>query len=127
MAELAPARRGFLRGLVSLPLVGGGVTLLGNPTAAAVPVTPELLDSYDSWLMLERMTLLAERYGVDDGARMMKVLRCDNPGAAFHDAFRGPRSTVPPASTRAALVLSAVGCDLRQIWRRSDSDGRADA
>lgn len=126
MAELAPARRGFLRGLAALPLVGGGVTLLGNPTAAAVPITPELLDSYDSWLMLERMSLLAERYGVDAGARMMKVLRCDNAGAYYHAEGFGPRDR-PPASSRAAVVLSAVGCDLRQICRRSDGDGRADA
>lgn len=36
------SRRGFLRGLVSLPLIGGGVTLIGAPTAAATPVTPDL-------------------------------------------------------------------------------------
>jgi hypothetical protein len=30
-------RRSFLRGLVSLPLIGGGVTLIGQP-AAAVPL-----------------------------------------------------------------------------------------
>ena len=36
MADLL-ARRGFLRQLAHLPLIGGGVTLLGNPTAAAVP------------------------------------------------------------------------------------------
>lgn len=37
-------RRGFLRGLVTLPLIGGGVTLIGNPTAAAVPAeNPELI------------------------------------------------------------------------------------
>ena len=29
-------RRTFLRQLASLPLIGGGVTLIGNPTAAAV-------------------------------------------------------------------------------------------
>ncbi len=39
-------RRGFLRGLVTLPLIGGGVTLIGNPTAAAEPVTKELLVNY---------------------------------------------------------------------------------
>ncbi len=37
-------RRGFLRGLATLPLIGGGVTLIGNPTrAAAEPVTEDLL------------------------------------------------------------------------------------
>jgi hypothetical protein len=28
-------RRGFLRALATLPLIGGGVTLIGNPTRAA--------------------------------------------------------------------------------------------
>jgi len=28
----AQNRRGFLRGLASLPLIGGGVTLIGQPT-----------------------------------------------------------------------------------------------
>ena len=47
-------RRAFLRQLASLPLIGGAVTLIGNPTAAAVPATPELLDAYEEWLDLER-------------------------------------------------------------------------
>lgn len=34
MSEPLP-RRGFLRGLVSLPLIGGGVTLIGRPAAMA--------------------------------------------------------------------------------------------
>jgi hypothetical protein len=38
-------RRGFLRGLTALPLVGGGVTLIGNPTKADVPTSDELLDA----------------------------------------------------------------------------------
>jgi hypothetical protein len=38
-------RRGFLRGLTAFPLIGGGVTLIGNPTAAAEPVSRDLLDS----------------------------------------------------------------------------------
>ena len=36
-------RRTCLRGLASLPLIGGGVALIGNPTAAAVPITGPLL------------------------------------------------------------------------------------
>ena len=39
-------RRAFLRGLASLPLIGGGLTLIGNATAAAVPVTRELMHGY---------------------------------------------------------------------------------
>lgn len=49
----ALSRRGFLRGLAHLPLVGGGVTLLGNLTGAAEPVTLELLQSYSAWLHFE--------------------------------------------------------------------------
>jgi hypothetical protein len=36
-------RRNFLRGLATLPLIGGSVAILGKPTAAAVTVTPDLL------------------------------------------------------------------------------------
>ena len=56
-------RRGFLRGLASLPLIGGGVTLIGNPTAAAVAATPHLLEAYNEWLSLERSWLQWERFG----------------------------------------------------------------
>jgi len=31
-------RRGSLCGLTTLPLIGGGVTLIGQPTAAAAPI-----------------------------------------------------------------------------------------
>lgn len=31
-------RRGFLRGLVSLPLIGGGVTLIGRAAAQPMPI-----------------------------------------------------------------------------------------
>ena len=41
-------RRSFLRGLVTLPLIGGAVTLIGDPTGPALPVTPDLLDGYDA-------------------------------------------------------------------------------
>jgi hypothetical protein len=49
----ALARGGFLRGLAGLPRLGGGVTLLGNPTRAAVPVTEEMLWNYREWLQME--------------------------------------------------------------------------
>lgn len=47
---LPSSRRGFLRGLTRLPLIGGGVALIGAPTAVAEPLTPALLDSYEAWL-----------------------------------------------------------------------------
>src|SRR5215203_3733402 len=79
-------RRGFLRGLVSLPLIGGGVTLIGSPTAAAVPVTKELLDSYDAWLFYERRYLHFERYGSANRAELAKdewMLTNTRTGEAF--------------------------------------------
>lgn len=39
-------RRGFLGQLATLPLIGGGITLIGQPTAAAVLVTPDLVEAY---------------------------------------------------------------------------------
>lgn len=121
-------RRGFLRGLTTLPLIGGGVALIGSPTAVAEPITDQLLDGYDAWLEYERRWLQWERNRSADMAyrlnppfimQMMdrhgEITRqpadyvpCTNGGASFHGGGE------PPASTRAALVLSAVGCD----WRR---------
>ena len=52
------ARRGFLRDLVGLPLVGGGLTLIGAPSAVARPVTPGMLATYSAWLEYERKALM---------------------------------------------------------------------
>ena len=109
MADLL-ARRGFLRGLATLPLIGGGVSLIGSPTRAAVPVTDELLWNHSQWLSTERSLLVYEmgrqtetdRHWRDHGLRF----RLDNPAGRFHQS-----DTLPP-STRAAVVLSAVGCSL---------------
>ena len=117
-------RRGFLRGLTALPLIGGGVTLIGNPTAAAEPVTADLLDSYDAWLFYERRFLRFERYGSGDGAdlgydgrfvimdtetgKKFDYLSVANAGGRYH----GPGEPMP--SSRAAVVLSSVGCNWRE-------------
>jgi hypothetical protein len=103
------ARRGFLRGLASLPLIGGGVTLIGNPTAAAEPPTKRVLDSYDAWLEIERNFLLREVYG-DDWRSHLGAPAWRNPGERFF--LREYGTTLPAASTRAAVVLSAVGVAL---------------
>ncbi len=115
-----PDRRSFLRGLATLPLVGGGVTLIGNPTAAAVPVTPELLHGYKAWLMSEHAMLCYEMSGYDP--ERAKVLRrefySDHPGWDWHYQWPNPQRRLagwqdaPQPSTRAAVVLSAVGCPL---------------
>ena len=41
-------RRAFLASLAALPMLGGGVRLIGRPTAAAVPVTDGLLRNYEA-------------------------------------------------------------------------------
>jgi hypothetical protein len=118
------SRRGFLSGLVSLPLIGGAVTLIGSPVAAAEPISRALIDSYDAWLFYERRRLKAEKIG--------PAMDWDTPG--HEDAFKVAWDFVPvanggfrystsrngiaaPPSTRAALVLSAVGCDWREGGR----------
>jgi hypothetical protein len=103
------SRRGFLRGLTTLPLIGGGVTLIGAPSAVAAPVTSELLNAYSEWLFMERRLLCQEQHpGFPDAERIVPA----NTGARdFH--IDGPGHWKDPSrqpSTRAALVLSAVGC-----------------
>ncbi|MCJ2012766.1 hypothetical protein [Methylobacterium sp. J-076] len=114
----APAnRRGFLRSLTTLPLIGGGITLIGAPSAVAQPVTDELLMSYNEWLFMERRMLCEEQCPGDPSWERFTPA---NTGAGnFH--FDGPGSWRDPhrqPSTRAALVLSAVGCEWRGrgIW-----------
>lgn len=123
--SLPSNRRGFLRGLTTLPLIGGGVTLIGAPSAVAEPITSSLLDSYDAWLFYERRYLRFQRYARADAdlgydrrfvvmdtetGKRFDWLAVDNAGGAFHNQH-------PHPTDRAALVLSAVGCD----WRRGDA------
>ncbi|TXN67880.1 hypothetical protein [Methylobacterium sp. WL6] len=117
-------RRGFLRGLVSLPLIGGGVTLIGSPSAVAAPVTERLLREYHDWLMFERNELTREiegsaqsRFGLDcvyghalDWHRARGDRRRDSEGRQMGDGVSFP-------STRAALVLSAVGFNWQEGGR----------
>ena len=117
----APAsRRGFLRGLVSLPLIGGGVTLIGAPTAVAEPISQQLLHEYHDWLMFERSSLIREAFGSADrfgpGSCFGAALKWHRARGEFRTTSEGEPlgDGVSFPSTRAALVLSAVGCD----WQR---------
>ncbi len=113
-------RRGFLRGLATLPLIGGSVAILGKPTQAAVPVTIDLMQSYQAWLHYEHRMLSYEMAGYD--VRLSRGIEgcthMNNPGADYH--FRQPYTgrplagwpEAPQPSTRAAVVLSALGCPL---------------
>src|SRR5580700_515505 len=139
LTSAALPRRGFLRQLCHLPLIGGGVALLGAPTAVAEPVTPDLVEAYRRWLWLEHALLLEEvpklapqmepRPPMDGWAdsdiraylgaeqRLTQVRAGFTAGAPSPvDRFYLNRERAivsAPASTRAALVLSAVGCDWR--------------
>jgi hypothetical protein len=70
------------------------------PVAEAVPVTRELLENYDAWLLLEHRRLNRELG--NNG-----TVRVNIPGSDYHW-----RDDSPSPSTRAARVLSAVGCPL---------------
>ncbi|TDR94048.1 hypothetical protein [Enterovirga rhinocerotis] len=98
-------RRGFLRGLPSLPLVGGSVALLGQPTAAVVPATHGLLRNYGSWLFMERRLLSFEMYGED---RQYHVPNTTS--GHFHG--EEVRAGIVYPSSRPAVILSAAGAPL---------------
>lgn len=107
--EPAPPRRGFLRGLALLPLIGGSVNLIGNPTAAAEPITPGMLATYAAWLHYEHRSLMHASCGEGAGGF---VPFC-NPGAQFHFPLHFDLSRWGlAAQQRAPVVLSAVGCPL---------------
>lgn len=118
------SRRGFLRGLVTLPLIGGGVTLIGAPSAVAEPVTDRLMREYHDWLMFERNEVTRE---IEAGSPSRFGLDCIRGSAWRWHLARGERRPdgngvmmgdgVSFPSTRAALVLSAVGCN----WREGSS------
>ena len=54
-------RRTFLGQLAGLPLIGGSVALIDQPTAVAEPITTPMLLQYANWLFYERR-LLCRRY-----------------------------------------------------------------
>ncbi|MCJ2031265.1 hypothetical protein MKK50_18015 [Methylobacterium sp. J-043] len=127
----SPSRRGFLRGLVSLPLIGGGVTLIGSPSAVAEPVTLALMYRYRDWLATEYGETLIEMeplthpqrlshpHVMPDAQAWRREWCRENwtiaDRATDPDRFRQPPAHAP--STRAALVLSAVGHDWREGGR----------
>ena len=108
-------RRTFLRGLAGLPLIGGGVTLVGNPTAVAMPVSNDLLASYDQWLFYERQFLLREQYGHlshDDLRQVARIVPVNTAADRFHFPREDSWRDQPQPSTRAAVVLAAAGVDV---------------
>ncbi|MCJ2051241.1 hypothetical protein [Methylobacterium sp. J-070] len=111
----AGSRRGFLRGLTTLPLIGGGVSLIGQPTAVAEPVSDQLLYTYMEWLSTERRVLCHEVWPGEPNADRYVPQGTGATGFHFPDGVDW--KALPGPSTRAALVLSAVGCDWRgKVW-----------
>ena len=113
-------RRAFLRQLVTLPLIGGGLNLIGQPTAVAEPVTMDLLEAYKTWLHYEHRSVAWEMAELPDDCRLLRRDACRTlQDHGRHDpAHRRrrcrqlpPLRRLVPASHRAALVLSTVGCD----------------
>ena len=118
----APPRRGFLRGLLSLPLIGGGITLIGTPSAVAEPVTLPLFERYVDWLSVELGEAIIERSVLREPVYKAQTERWRREWCRGNGTLCGlegqHRFLIPPAelpSARAALVLSTVGCD----WRRA--------
>ncbi len=114
LSTTAP-RRGFLRALAMLPLIGGGITLLGAPSAAAVPTTCALLRRYQSFLCRENLATLAEIQIVDgfsagfDLSRLETYLNRVPMCMIGDDAGAEAIVNTSAPSTRAAVVLSAAG------------------
>ncbi|TXN72713.1 hypothetical protein [Methylobacterium sp. WL6] len=112
-------RRGFLRGLVSLPLIGGGVTLIGKPTQAAEATSIPCAENYAAWLHYEQRALQNTLYpGIGDGYFIPQT----NSGATFHfdDRFGNEgwwQRVGAEAMARAPVVLATVGCDWREVRR----------
>jgi len=110
-------RRAALGALASMP----ALAILGAPTAAAEPVTRALLERYVAWLANEHAAALVELYPIDptssDAASRMaswESQRRQTPLQWFPDAPDIERLvTATKPSTRAAVVMSAVGCEWR--------------
>lgn len=114
-ARLDAFRRGFLRGLTALPLVGGAVTLIGNRTAVAGPASPRLIGCYLEWLRLERKVVQDLLLRGSDPYGVVPML----PGAGTALRFPAGQDGDDGAglASRAAVVLSAVNFD----WTRKCS------
>lgn len=111
----APAnRRGFLRGLTTLPLIGGSVALIGSPKGVAGAPSEACLHSYLAWLHYEQRAVHDHLWPGYRQASGMGYVPLDNAGANFHFAALQGNSDWPrigmEAAARAPVVLAAVGC-----------------
>jgi hypothetical protein len=122
-AEPRPARRGFLRTLITAPAAALAThRLLIAPPAAAAAATPAFMDRYVAWLAREHAEALVEREeihhaGRREGPHLVAFRRewVQNMPVFWYptdlDAYAAVRAAKP--STRAAAVLTAAGCEWR--------------
>jgi hypothetical protein len=104
------SRRGFLRQLCTLPMIGGGVTLIGRPTAVDIPVTKGLLEQYAAWLAREHEhTVLELAQSIPGSSAALIQRRREFVECLPLWGLRGEERPGPWPSTRAAVVLSAAG------------------
>jgi hypothetical protein len=97
--------------------------------ASAAPATTDrrALESYASWLFMERRLLCLELYP-DMGVEAERYDFAQNAGYGWH--FNGEQDwrAVPQPSSRAARVLELVGVDWRAVahpeWEYTDSGRR---
>lgn len=114
------SRRGFLSGLVSLPMIGGGVTLIGSPVGVAETPSRPCLENYSAWLHYEQRALQSVLYPESCGSGTRIPL--DNRAAHFHFADRFGHDgwwdrVCAETAARAPVVLATVGCDWREAGR----------
>ena len=112
-----------MQGLATLPLIGGSIALIGQLSAVAVRPDLELIARYTQWLAIEFGKSIIERTYLrqlrDDPAfavhaRDWRREWCrETPPLACFGSFAP--SLAPPPSSRAALVVSAVGHE----WRKA--------
>lgn len=107
------SRRSTLKALAALPCITAPAIFAATEAPADVPITNEMLENYATFLWIERHNLLVERYGLDGYRDRQKLLYTDNAAADFFNG-QHPWKAEQPASSRAALVLNAVGIDWRQ-------------
>jgi hypothetical protein len=99
--DLTKSRRGFLRGLTTLPLIGGGITLIGQPTAVAEPVTRELVMNYHSWRQGEHWALSWELAGGNTSSPI---------------TFTAPASLIPGGATSDEALMAGRRRQLARHW-----------
>ena len=122
-------RRGFLSGLLSLPLIGGGVTLIGKPSAVAEPLSLDLMKTYVGWLGREfgrahdDLLLMLPPDQQCYGGRPHPLFAPPSPiaGTVLCNWPAAPNAAAlvvaSPPATRAALVLSTIGVKWREGGR----------